>query len=61
MMRRYALHLYLWSPSAYRALKESLVIKLPLERTLRDYSNLVHLSVGFNKSVLDHLKHQSII
>ena len=59
MMIRYALHLHLRSPSAYRALKESLVITLPSERTLRDYSNLVHPSVGFNKSVFDGLKHES--
>ena len=58
-MTRYALHLHLQSSSAYRALKESLVKKLPSERTLRDYSNLVHPSVGFNKSVFDDLKHQS--
>eukprot|EP00795_Rhopilema_esculentum_P004986 gene4986-21354_t len=59
MMIRFALHLHMRSPSTYRALKQSLVLKLPSERTLRDYSNIVHPSVGFRKEVLDDLKDQT--
>ena len=59
MMIRFALHLHMRSPSTYRALKQSLVLKLPSERTLRDYSNIVHPSVGFRKEVLDDLKEQT--
>eukprot|EP00794_Sanderia_malayensis_P002527 gene2527-2922_t len=58
-MIRFALHIHLRSPSAYRALKESGVIKLPCERTLRDYSNIIHPKVGFNKETFDVLKHQA--
>ena len=59
MMIRFALHVHLRSPSAYRALKESGVIKLPCERTLRDYSNIIHPKAGFNKETFDDLKHQA--
>lgn len=59
MMIRFALHIHLRSPSAYQALKESNVIKLPCERTLRDYTNTVHPSTGFHKTVFDDLKHQA--
>eukprot|EP00794_Sanderia_malayensis_P008307 gene8307-9194_t len=59
MMIRFALHIHLRSPSAYRALKESGVIKLPCERTLRDYSSIIHPKVGFNKETFDDLTHQA--
>jgi hypothetical protein len=58
MMIRFALHIHLRSPSAYKALRESNVVKLPCERTLRDYTNTVHPSTGFHKAVFDDLKHQ---
>eukprot|EP00795_Rhopilema_esculentum_P008149 gene8149-14073_t len=59
MMIRFALHLHLRSPAAYKALKESSVIKLPSERTLRDYSSLFHPRAGFNREVYADLKHQA--
>ena len=59
MMIRFALHIHLRSPSAYQALRESNVIKLPCERTLWDYTNTVHPSTGFHKAVFDDLKHQA--
>ena len=59
MMIRFALYLHLRSPSAYQALRESKVIRLPCERTLRDYTNVVHPDVGFRKDVLDDIKHQN--
>lgn len=51
VMIRFALHLHLRSAAAYKALKEIFVIKLPSERTLRDYSNLFHPKAGFNKGI----------
>lgn len=59
MMIRFALHLHLRSPSAYNALRESKVIKLPSDRTLRYYSNIVHPSAGFMKELFDELKYES--
>ncbi|XP_065059620.1 uncharacterized protein LOC135687093 [Rhopilema esculentum] len=59
MMIRFALHIHLRSPSAYKALKESGVIKLPSEMTLRDYSNVFHPSPGFKKETFEDLKHQA--
>ena len=59
MMIRFALHIHLRSPSAYRALRESGVVKLPSERCLRDYSNAFHPRQGFNNSTFDDLKHQA--
>eukprot|EP00794_Sanderia_malayensis_P008456 gene8456-9360_t len=59
MMIRFALHIDLRSPSTYKALRESGVIKLPSERTLRDYSNVFHPSPGFKKETFDDLKHQA--
>ena len=56
MMIRFALHLHLRSPFAYNALRESKVVRLPCERTLRDYSNVIHPEAGFSKEVLDDLK-----
>ena len=59
MMIRFALHLHLRSPAANKALKETSVIKLPSERTLRDYSSLFHPRAGFNREVYADLKHQA--
>ena len=59
MMIRFALYLHLRSPSAYQAIRESKVIRLPCKRTLRDYTNIVHPNAGFRKDVLDDIKHQS--
>ena len=59
MMIRFALHLHLRSPAAYRALKESSVVKLPSERTLRDYSSIFHPAAGFKKEVFADLRHQA--
>ena len=59
LMIRFALHLHLRSLSAYNALKESQVINLPSERTLRYYSNIVNPNAGFAKEIFDELRHES--
>ncbi len=59
IMIRFALHLHLRSPTAYRALRKSCVVKLPSERTLRDYSSILHPTAGFRKDVFADLKHQA--
>ena len=59
MMIRFALYLHLRLPSAYQALRESKVIHLPWERTLRDYTNVVHPDIGIWKHTLDDIKLQS--
>ena len=59
MMVRFALHIHLRSPSTYKALRESGVMKLPSERTLRDYSNVFHPSPGFKKETFEDLRHQA--
>ena len=56
MMIRFALHLHLRSPSAYSALRQSKVLKLPCERTLRDYTNVTSPNSGFRNEVFDDLK-----
>ncbi len=59
MMIRFALHLHLRSPAAYRALKESFVVKFPSKRTLRDYSSIFHPKAGSKKKVFAYLKHKA--
>ena len=59
MMIRFALHLHLRSPSAYNALRQSKVVKLPCERTLRDYTNVISPNAGFGKDVFDDLKKEA--
>ena len=59
MMVRFALHIHLRSPSTYKALRESGVMKLPSERTLRDYSIVFHPSPGFKKETFEDLRHQA--
>ena len=46
-MIRWCLHLHLVSGGGYRLLRESGVVHLPSERTLRDYTHVVPPSVGF--------------
>ena len=59
MMIHFALHIHLRPPSAYKALKESGVIKLPSKRTLRNNSNVFHPSPGLKKETFEDLKHQA--
>ena len=57
MMIRLAIMLHCQSPSAYRSLRETGILKLPGESTLRDYSNAIHPTQGFNTAVLEKIKH----
>jgi len=50
-MVRWCLYLRHLSSSAYESLRETGVIKLPSQRTLRDYTHHTKATVGFSKEV----------
>ena len=54
-MIKWCLHLKFISSGAYHALRNSGVITLPSERTLRDYTNWIRAGVGFHSAVDDQL------
>ena len=51
MMIRWCLNLKLLSTSAYHSMRTSGFIKLPSERTLRDYTSFLQAKVGFQDEV----------
>ena len=51
MMIRWCLNLKLLSSSAYHALRTSGFLKLPSERTLRDYTHFIKTRSGFQDEV----------
>ena len=51
IMIRWCLNLKLLSSSAYHALRTSRFLKLPSERTLRDYTHFVKTRPGFQAEV----------
>ena len=55
MLIRYCLSLAAKSPSCYKEIRDSGILKLPSERTLRDYRNVITPKVGFNPAVTDEL------
>ena len=55
MMLRLAILLHSRSPAAYDTLRNTGVLRLPGESTLKDYSNVYHPEPGFQKSALDEL------
>jgi hypothetical protein len=59
MMLRFAILLHSQSPAAYEVLKETGVLKLPNERTLRDYSNFIQPQTGFNPAVLEDIRKEA--
>lgn len=59
MMIRWCLNLKLLSPSAYSLLKSSKILKLPSERTLRDYTHWVKAKPGFQAEVDLQLKEEA--
>ncbi len=63
-MIKWCVNLKLISSSAYNALRTSGFLKLPSERTLRDYSNVFESKVGFqdevDKQLLDEVNAKSL-
>ena len=58
-MIRWCLHLKLCSGGTYTSLRESGVLKLPSERTLRDYTHHIPPMSGFQKEVFEMLVTQA--
>lgn len=59
MMIRLALLLHSKGPGAYTTLRETGILKLPGESTLRDYTNFIHPKAGFQTEVLAELRKTS--
>ena len=55
MIIRFCLSLAARSAFCYEELRNSGIVKLPSQRTLRDYHNFVKPKPGFNKLVIDEL------
>lgn len=55
MVIRYALSLAAKSPSCYEEIRQSKILVLPSQRTLRDYRNYIRPTRGFQESVLEEL------
>lgn len=53
---RFCLSLHAKSPAAYKELKDSGVLVLPSQRTLRDYRNFFKPKPGFNSKNIERLK-----
>ena len=53
---RFCLSLHAKSPAAYKELKDSGVLVLPSQRTLRDYRNFFKPKPGFNSENIERLK-----
>ncbi|XP_068707882.1 uncharacterized protein [Montipora foliosa] len=56
MVIRYALSLAAKSPSCYEEIRQSKILVLPSQRTLRDYRNYIRPTRGFQDSVVEELK-----
>ncbi len=56
---RFCLSLHAKSPAAYKELKDSGILVLPSQRTLRDYRNFFKPKPGFNSENIERLKEQS--
>lgn len=56
MVIRYALSLAAKSPSCYEEIRQSKILVLPSQRTLRDYRNCIRPTRGFQDSVVEELK-----
>jgi len=55
-MIRWCLHLKLTSGGGYTTLRESGLLKLPSERTLRDYTHYIPPCTGFQEGVAEQLR-----
>ncbi|XP_070206284.1 uncharacterized protein [Littorina saxatilis] len=58
-MIRLAILLHSRSPAVYETLRQTGILKLPGESTLRDYTNVFGPKDGFNKQAVDELVRQS--
>lgn len=56
---RFCLSLHAKSPAGYRELRDSGVLILPSEKTLRDYRNFFKPKAGFNFDNIERLKNQT--
>uniref|UniRef100_A0A8W8MHY1 Transposable element P transposase-like RNase H domain-containing protein n=1 Tax=Magallana gigas TaxID=29159 RepID=A0A8W8MHY1_MAGGI len=56
MMIRFAIYLRCQSPRAYESLRESGVLRLPNQATLRDYTNFIQPKSGFQAEAFQELK-----
>ena len=52
---RWCLHLKFISSGAYHAIRNSGLLTLPSERTLRDYTHWIRAGIGFNSAVDEQL------
>lgn len=59
MIIRYCLSLAAKSPSCYEELRKSNILKLPSQRTLRDYRNCIRPRTGFHEDIIEELNVQS--
>ena len=56
---RFCLSIHAKSPAAYRELRDSGVLVLPSERTLRDYRNFFKPRAGFHPDNIERLRNQT--
>ena len=59
MMIRFCISLAAISASAYDELRSCGILTMPSRRTLRDYTNFIKPSAGFNPQVIETLINQS--
>ena len=59
MIIRYCLSLVAKSPACYEELRSSKILKLPSQRTLRDYKNCIRPHTGFQEKAIEDLKEQT--
>ena len=57
---RWCIYLHSLSPKAYKVLKDSQILLLPNERTLRDYSHFCKGKQGFHDEMFDNAKRDAI-
>ena len=56
MVIRYCLSLATKSPACYEELRQSKILVLPSQRTLKDYRNCIRPKAGFQEEVIEELK-----
>jgi len=56
MIIRYCLSLATKSPACYEELRQTGILRLPSQRTLKDYKNAICPKAGFQNEVIEELK-----